>query len=419
MTKDNARDLTAMDINVTELVLINISGEDKPGLTAAINELLAEFDIDILDIGQAVIHNHLSLGILINIPGHSEPVLKEVLFKAHALGVNIKFSAVDEASYDDWVGLQGRSRFILTLLARRIKATHIAKVARVIADNDLNIDNIVRLSGRVPLMRPEAKTKACVEFSLKGELRDNAAFRAQLMNVCSELDIDIAVQEDGLFRRNRRLVCFDMDSTLISTEVIDELARLKGVGDEVSAVTERAMLGELDFKTSLRQRVALLEGLPESSLKQVADNLPMMEGVEHLFAVLKQLGYKTAILSGGFTYFGEVLQARFGVDYVYANELEIVNGKLTGQVIEPIVDAERKALLLKMLAKQENIVLDQVIAVGDGANDLAMLAVAGLGIAFHAKPIVKKNAEQAISHLGLDSILYLMGIRDRDSGRTS
>jgi phosphoserine phosphatase len=419
MTKDNARDLTAMDINVTELVLINISGEDKPGLTAAINELLAEFDIDILDIGQAVIHNHLSLGILINIPGHSEPVLKEVLFKAHALGVNIKFSAVDEASYDDWVGLQGRSRFILTLLARRIKATHIAKVARVIADNDLNIDNIVRLSGRVPLMRPEAKTKACVEFSLKGELRDNAAFRAQLMNVCSELDIDIAVQEDGLFRRNRRLVCFDMDSTLISTEVIDELARLKGVGDEVSAVTERAMLGELDFKTSLRQRVALLEGLPESSLKQVADNLPLMEGVEHLFAVLKQLGYKTAILSGGFTYFGEVLQARFGVDYVYANELEIVNGKLTGQVIEPIVDAERKALLLKMLAKQENIVLDQVIAVGDGANDLAMLAVAGLGIAFHAKPIVKKNAEQAISHLGLDSILYLMGIRDRDSGRTS
>ena len=419
MTKDNARDLTARDINVTELVLINISGEDKPGLTAAINELLAEFDIDILDIGQAVIHNHLSLGILINIPGHSEPVLKEVLFKAHALGVNIKFSAVDEASYDDWVGLQGRSRFILTLLARRIKATHIAKVARVIADNDLNIDNIVRLSGRVPLMRPEAKTKACVEFSLKGELRDNAAFRAQLMNVCSELDIDIAVQEDGLFRRNRRLVCFDMDSTLISTEVIDELARLKGVGDEVSAVTERAMLGELDFKTSLRQRVALLEGLPESSLKQVADNLPLMEGVEHLFAVLKQLGYKTAILSGGFTYFGEVLQARFGVDYVYANELEIVDGKLTGQVIEPIVDAERKALLLKMLAKQENIVLDQVIAVGDGANDLAMLAVAGLGIAFHAKPIVKKNAEQAISHLGLDSILYLMGIRDRDSGRTS
>lgn len=407
---------------MTELVLINISGEDKPGLTAAISELLAEFDIDILDVGQAVIHNHLSLGILINITGHSAPIREEVLSKAQALGVSIKFSAVDEASYEDWVGLQGRSRYILTLLARRIKATHIAKVARVIADNGLNIDNIVRLSGRVPLVNPQSqagdiKTKACVEFSLKGELLDNAAFRAQLMHVCGELDIDIAVQEDGLFRRNRRLVCFDMDSTLISTEVIDELARLAGVGEEVSAVTERAMQGELDFKASLRQRVALLEGLPESSLQQVADHLPLMEGVEHLFAMLKRLGYKTAILSGGFTYFGEVLQQKFGVDYVYANELEILDGKLTGRVLEPIVDAERKALLLQALAKQENISLEQVIAVGDGANDLAMLAVAGLGIAFHAKPIVRANAEQAISTLGLDSILYLMGIRDRDSAK--
>jgi phosphoserine phosphatase len=414
--------LTEKDIIVTELVLINISGEDKPGLTAAISELLAEFDIDILDVGQAVIHNHLSLGILINITGHAAPIREEVLAKAQALGVNIKFSAVAEASYEDWVGLQGRSRYILTLLARRIKATHIAKVARVIADNGLNIDNIVRLSGRVPLVNPqsaasEVKTKACVEFSLKGELRDNAAFRAQLLHVCGELDIDIAVQEDGLFRRNRRLVCFDMDSTLISTEVIDELARLAGVGEEVSAVTERAMQGELDFKASLRQRVALLKGLPESSLQQVAEHLPLMEGVEHLFAMLKRLGYKTAILSGGFTYFGEVLQQKFGVDYVYANELEIIDGKLTGRVLEPIVDAQRKALLLQALAKQENISLEQVIAVGDGANDLAMLAVAGLGIAFHAKPIVRANAEQAISTLGLDSILYLMGIRDRDSAR--
>jgi len=406
-----------MDKTLTELVLINISGEDKPGVTAAITELLAQFDVDVLDVGQAVIHNHLSLGILINIPGPSEPILKDVLFQAHALGVNIKFSAVDEASYDDWVGLQGRSRFILTLLARRIKATHIAKVARVIAENDLNIDSIVRLSGRVPLGHPEAKTKACVEFSLKGEVADTALFRSQLMRVCSELDIDIAVQEDGLYRRNRRLICFDMDSTLISTEVIDELARLAGVYAEVSAVTESAMRGELDFKASLRQRVSLLAGLPESSLAEVADKLPLMEGVEHLFAILKRLGYKTAILSGGFSYFGQVLQQKLGVDYVHANELEIIDGKLTGKVIEPIVDAERKALLLRTLAEQENISLQQVIAVGDGANDLAMLAIAGLGIAFHAKPVVRENAEQAISTLGLDSILYLMGIRDRDAGK--
>jgi phosphoserine phosphatase len=417
MKPDNDLDLVAMDKTVTELVLINISGEDKPGVTAAITELLAQFDVDVLDVGQAVIHNHLSLGILINIPGQSEPILKEVLFQAHALGVNIKFSAVDESSYDDWVGLQGRSRFILTLLARRIKATHIAKVARVIAEHGLNIDSIVRLSGRVPLRHPEAKTKACVEFSLKGEVADNALFRSQLMRVCSELDIDIAVQEDGLYRRNRRLICFDMDSTLISTEVIDELARLAGVYEQVSAVTESAMRGELDFKASLRQRVRLLAGLPESSLVEVADKLPLMEGVEHLFAILKRLGYKTAILSGGFSYFGYVLQQKLGVDYVYANELEVVEGKLTGEVSEPIVDADRKALLLRTLAEKENISLQQVIAVGDGANDLAILAIAGLGIAFHAKPVVRENAEQAISTLGLDSILYLMGIRDRDAGK--
>jgi phosphoserine phosphatase len=414
---DNGGDILAMDKTVTELVLINISGEDKPGVTAAITELLAQFDVDVLDVGQAVIHNHLSLGILINIPGPSEPILKEVLFQAHALGVNIKFSAVDEPSYDTWVGLQGRSRIILTLLARRIKATHIAKVARVITENNLNIDSIVRLSGRVPLGRPEVLTKACVEFSLKGELNDNAAFRSQLMQVCSELDIDIAVQEDSLYRRNRRLICFDMDSTLISTEVIDELARLAGVYDEVSAVTESAMRGELDFKASLRQRVSLLAGLPESSLAAVAEKLPLMEGVEYLFAMLKRLGYKTAILSGGFSYFGNVLQQKLGVDYVHANELEIVDGKLTGRVSEPIVDAERKALLLRSLAEQENISLQQVIAVGDGANDLAMLAIAGLGIAFHAKPVVRENAKQAISTLGLDSILYLMGIRDRDAAK--
>jgi phosphoserine phosphatase len=417
MKHDNGLDLVAMDKTVTELVLINISGEDKPGVTAAITELLAHFDVDVLDVGQAVIHNHLSLGILINIPGPSEPILKEVLFQAHALEVNIKFSVVDEASYDDWVGLQGRSRFILTLLARRIKASHIAKVAQVIAEHGLNIDSIVRLSGRVPLRHPEAKTKACVEFSLKGEVADNALFRSQLMRVCSELDIDIAVQEDGLYRRNRRLICFDMDSTLISTEVIDELARVAGVYEQVSAVTERAMRGELDFKASLRQRVSLLAGLPESSLVDVADKLPLMEGVEHLFAILKRLGYKTAILSGGFSYFGYVLQQKLGVDFVFANVREGVEGPRTGEVSEPIVDADRKALLLRTLAERENISLQQVIAVGDGANDLAMLAIAGLGIAFHAKPVVRENAEQAISTLGLDSILYLMGIRDRDAGK--
>lgn len=398
---------------MNELVLISVSGEDKPGITATITKLLADFDVDILDVGQSVIHNHLSLGILANVQGSLEELYKALQLESHQFDIQIKCSPVTEESYEQWVGLQGASRYILTLLARRIKASHLSAVSQIITANALNIDNITRLSGRVPLREDDKLSKACVEFSLKG--KPSESFREQLLVLCADLDIDVAVQEDGIYRRNRRLIAFDMDSTLIKTEVIDELATKAGVGDEVSRITARAMAGELDFRESLENRVSLLKGLPESALKSVASRLPMMEGAEYLFETLNHLGYKTAILSGGFTYFGEVLQAKLNIDYMYANTLEIKNGQLTGKVLQPIVDAEQKAILLRELAVKEGISLQQTIAVGDGANDLAMLAAAGLGIAFHAKPLVRESAGHSISNLGLDSLLYLMGIRDRDA----
>ncbi|MFU8858946.1 MAG: phosphoserine phosphatase SerB [Cyclonatronaceae bacterium] len=401
-----------------ELVLINISGKDKPGLTSSLTGILARYKVNILDIGQAVIHDELSLGILIEVPAESEssPVLRDVLFRAYELGVNMRFSPISEGDYEHWVSLQGRERFIITLLGPKITAHQLSSVSRIVTDNRLNIDSIKRLSGRVPLDKAASQTRSCIELSVRGTPEDAGKMRADFVNVTRDLGIDIAFQFDNMYRRNRRMVAFDMDSTLIQAEVIDELAKAAGVGHQVARITEMAMAGSIDFKESFTKRVGLLKGLEEKHLKEIAEHLPITNGTEHLIKTLRHIGYKTAIISGGFRYFGEYLQNKLGIDYVYANELEISDRRVTGRVTGDIIDGERKAGILRELAFKEGISLEQVIAVGDGANDLPMLGIAGLGIAFHAKPVVKEKAGQSISSLGLDSILYLLGMRDRDTG---
>jgi phosphoserine phosphatase len=399
-----------------EIILLNVSGPDKPGQTASLTNILMQYDINILDIGQSVIHDDLNLGILFEVPEEagSSPILKDILFKAYELGVNVRFTPIPAERYSDWVAHQGKPRFIVTIISHKLKAAHLARVTSIIAEQGLNIDAISRLSGRTPIGEDKPQSKAVVEISVRGNPVDLKKMKSDFMRISSESSLDIAFQEDNVFRRNRRLICFDMDSTLIQTEVIDELARRTGVGDKVSAITASAMRGEIDFRQSFLKRISLLKGLDESVMKEIAENLPITDGAERLFKTLKRYGYRTAILSGGFTYFGNYLKNKLDIDYVFANELEIVDGKLTGNNVGDIVDGARKAEILKLLAFKEDIHLEQVIAVGDGANDLPMLQLAGLGIAFHAKPKVQESAQHSISAGGLDSILYFLGFRDRD-----
>ena len=400
---------------INDIFLFNISGQDKPGLTSSLTNVLAHYDAKILDIGQANIHDTLSLGFLFEIEQgeKSAAVLKDLLFKAYELGVKAKFTPISLENYEKWVSLQGKDRYIVTILGEKLSAEQISKVTQVISDKNLNIDAIKRLTGRTSLVKEEEYPRASIQLSIRGKIDNKAEFTEKFMQISHDLDVDIAFQEDNIYRRNRRLVCFDMDSTLIQTEVIDELAELAGVGAEVKAITESAMQGEIDFNESFKRRMCLLKGLSEEVLHNVAVNLPITKGARRLIDTLKSYGFKTAILSGGFTYFGHYLQKELGIDYVYANQLEIKDGVLTGGYIGEIVDGNKKAEYLKEIAVREGINISQTIAVGDGANDLPMLNLAGLGIAFHAKPKVKNNAQSSISSIGLDGVLYLLGYHDR------
>ena len=399
-----------------EIILINVTGKDKPGLTASLTSILAQYKATILDIGQAVIHDYLSLGILIEIPVEfkSSSILKDLLFEAHKLGLQIRFSPIDEALYENWAAQKGKERRIITLLGRKLSAEELSKVAAAIAESKLNIDIITRLSARMPVNGADTSQKACVQITVSGKIENPGILRRKLFKIHEETGIDISFYVDDIYRHSRRLVVFDMDSTLIQGEAIDELARMAGVGQQVAQITEDGMRGKIDFKESLIRRVELLKGMDANVLSTVAQNLVLTEGAERVTRKLKQLGYKIGIISGGFEYFGKYLQQKLALDYVFTNRLEIKDGKITGKLEGDIIDGYKKAEILRTIAKVENISLQQTIAVGDGANDLPMISIAGLGVAFQAKPIVEENAQRSISSVGLDALLYLMGISERE-----
>ena len=402
-----------------EIILISFLGPDQPNQFTRLMQVLSVHSLQILDVGQAVIHNQLTLGIVVASEDQTATALamKEILILAHEIGLTVRFKPISQGQYEQWVSEGGRTRYIVTALAPELEAAHLQAVTKIVSDQGFNIETVTRLSGRPMLNEPEQSKRACVEFGLKGQMLDAAAMRAACLSLSNELNMDIAVQEDNAYRRNRRLVCFDMDSTLIEQEVIDELAIEAGVGVQVAEITERAMQGELDFQESFRARVALLKGMDASVLSKIAERLTITDGAERLISTLKALGYRTAILSGGFQYFAEYLQAKLGIDEVHANILDVKDGIVTGEVKGHIVDGARKALLLKQIADEMGISLEQAIAVGDGANDLPMLSIAGLGVAFRAKPLVRENAKQAISSVGLDGVLYLLGVHDKDLNR--
>ena len=401
---------------MSEVILINITGRDRKGLDAKFAGILAEYDVNILDIGQAVIHEHISLGILAEIPNpkNYSSIFKDMLFEGHNMGLKVDIKSVASDNYEKWVHAQGKERRIITLLGRTLSAQQISAVASIIAENRLNIDSISRLTGRISIKKPQSNPRACVQLSVSGKPLDILDMRRTFMEISQKEGIDISFHVDNIYRRNRKLVVFDMDSTLIQAEVIVELAKLAGVGDQVNKITESAMRGEIDFKESFRQRVALLKGLQEEQLVKLTRELPLTDGADLVTKTLKGLGYKLGILSGGFRFVGEYLKDRLGFDYMYANELDIEDSVVTGKVVGEIVDGEKKAILLRQLAQKENIALEQTIAVGDGANDLPMISIAGLGVAFNAKPIVRQKASNAISSVGLDGLLYLIGIHDRE-----
>lgn len=398
-----------------ESILITVSGPDHPGITANLLNIICGSSHRILDMGQSVTHGLLSLSILISGNRSEEdlesPILKDLLFESKRMGLNLEFKIVDTEEISQEIDEEKKKKYMLSAVSRTsLSPEFLRDVSQNFAQENINILRIDNVNGGLKFRSLE----------ITAQVKDStnaSAVKERLLALSNEHKVDMAFIEEGVYRRGKRLIVFDMDSTLIQAEVIDELAKAAGAGEKIATITEKAMNGEIDFQESLHQRVASLEGLEESKLKDILENLPLTPGVEDFVKTVKGLGYKLAIISGGFLYFANAIKDKLGLDYAFANDLEIQGGKLTGKVQGTIVDANQKATILELIAQQEKISTDQVVAIGDGANDLPMLSKAGLGIAFHAKEIVRKKADNHMSFGPMTTILYFLGIREHETAK--
>ena len=399
-----------MPTSLQQRVLVSVSGPDTKGITATLTGIVADGGGGLVDIEQVVLSAQLTLCLVISVPrarsGPGTGVLKELLFATKELGLECDFKVLDEPTTTTTPPAARRS-FAVTVIGDIVDASCVHALTSCLANHNANIDEIRRLSDG---------DLSSLEIVISTDADDDKErlLQGALVQIARAKDVDLAFQVEDLARYTKRLVVFDMDSTLIQMEVIDELARAHGVYDEVAAITSTAMAGGMPYEESLKLRVHKLAGLPVAVVQKLVADLPLTDGAEDLLRVLRALGFKTAVISGGFSLAADSLRQRLGLDYAYSNVLDVKDGKLTGRVIEPIVGPQRKADLLDALAQREGIPLEQTIAIGDGANDLLMLEKAGLGIAFHAKAKLKDAADTSVSRGGIDRVLYLLGLHASD-----
>lgn len=389
----------------TEQIHIHISGSDRPGILAEALATIVSHECLVVDIKQFVFNGMLNLSILLE--SKQPQALADLRGSLNTYGAQTGMKVVahpwdsqyrPEAPY--------KHRLVVTILGKKIGPVALQAITRILADLDINIIRIEQL---------DYEDHHVIEIVIGAkQVMTNVDILAALLQFKENFDVDIAVQEDTLFRRNKRLIVMDADMTFLQCEVIDEMGKLAGVGEQLTAITEKAMQGEIDFATALKQRVALLKGLTVSQLEQLYENLPITPGAAELVRILQHLNYKIAIVSGGFQFFISKLKEKYRLDYGFANQLQVVDGKVTGEVEGEMIDAQAKANILASLAEKEGLSLQQVVAVGDGANDIHMLAKAGLGIAFNAKPIVQQHAQASISVYNLELILYFLGISGKE-----